>query len=257
MEDMCATCNAWFCLAHVQGSFPDADRRDFLTGGGPSTEVERPPCIDPRSSNFLGYDDFNSYQPPTSDPQSGTSVEGPYLLDPQSQYPPHPTTYRVLDGNHPGAFNYGHNSAYLGDAVPGQPRRGLTIDVSGIGHQVAPSLPSASTDATVCLSAIEQYVPASLPPSPQKYVPPTQHIVSRAVREAANKRRKKVLSHFCTDCGAAFTSSHNLRYHYDSKHKGQLNYPCKYYEQGCKYRAAAPRTATRHSLTCKAKPVAD
>jgi len=126
------------------------------------------------------------------------------------------------------------------------------VDLSEIGNQAAPSLPSAGTDTTLCPSAIEPYAPAPLPPSPQRIVPlTTQHVVSYAVREAAYRRRRRPLSHFCTDCDASFSSSHNLRYHYDSKHKGELNHPCKYRELGCNFRAAAPRTATRHSRTCK------
>ncbi len=220
MENTCATCNERFCTVHNQGSGPDPAIL-FLTGGDLSTSQHGVERLDPGSNNFSG-----------------------------------------------------ECASFIFFGFPFSPPPAGYLDLSENGNQAAPSLHSASIEV-LCPGAIEPYAtaPSPLPPSPQKiYVPLAKRHVSDAVREAANRRRRRPLSHFCTDCDASFSSWDNLRClyifnhyrifrltlkhvdHYDSKHKGELNFPCKYHQLGCKFRAAAPRTATRHSRVCKYNP---
>ena len=201
----------------------------------------------------------------SSDLQPGSS----YLLDPD-----HPENQQSTFGmpGGPETFSHGFNSAY--NVIPSQPRHDLNLDLSKIGDHTSPSLHSAGTDTTICPSDVEPFVHSTFAQSPHEIqVSSTiQQPVSPAVREAARKRRKNksAVLHSCARCGATFTASHNLRCsclstdlvylpadiehvdHFDSKHEGLLRYPCKHL--GCTYRAAAPRTATRHSETCKFNP---
>ncbi|KAF8647763.1 hypothetical protein AX14_008865, partial [Amanita brunnescens Koide BX004] len=65
------------------------------------------------------------------------------------------------------------------------------------------------------------------------------------------KRQQHPYSCPFPNCGVKFTAMRNLNYHVNS-HNNIRPYKCPYESNGCTYPgAAAPRTAKRHSITCK------
>ena len=175
------------------------------------------------------------------------AADASYTLDPLVG-----ANHQVFHGAHGKClyetFNDGFNAGHLGNVAPA-PSYQWTVDitVANYGNGFSP----VSLGATLCPSATGQH---SSEPSPMQVGDSAPRAVgSDAMRIMSNQRRRKDYRYCChlRGCPAKFTARHNLNYHKNA-HNGERPYKCLYQYLGCDYPgAAAPRTAKRHSLTCR------
>ena len=200
------------------------------------------------------------------------ATQSPYFLDPRTLLlgEDHQSTFGVSGGDLSEIFDDSSEPRYLGNVACVRPRC-MTIGNDDSGN-LFPPLHSAGANDTSFPNTTQSDASTTLPSSPARMnVPSTnQYIGSKLVRKASERRRRRPAAFFCHLCGADYTSTQNLGCLYFSliiyhrvtlthadhlnKHLGLRSYACKYKDQGCAYSATAPRTATRHSASCKYIP---